>query len=282
MPTTSPEPGLPSGQETHQLREVAESFGTEADRYDRARPSYPEPLITRIAGAAPGPDVLDVGCGTGIAARQLQAAGCRVLGVDVDGRMVRLARERGLEAEVAPFETWDARGRRFDAVVAGQTWHWVDPVAGAARAAEVLRPGGRLALFWNVMQPPPAVADAFAEVYRRVLPQMAAVGAAGPALEAYAVMAGKASEGIEACGAFHEPERWRDDWERTYTREEWLDALPTFGGHSRLPAEQREELLAGMGAAVDALGGRFVLPYATVTVTTTLLTAPLTTPRTTA
>ncbi|MCW2935319.1 MAG: hypothetical protein JWM19_6281 [Actinomycetia bacterium] len=29
--------------------------------------------------------------------------------------------------------------------VAAQAWHWVDPVAGAAKAAVVLRPGGRLA-----------------------------------------------------------------------------------------------------------------------------------------
>ena len=25
------------------------------------------------------------------------------------------------------------------------------------------------------------------------------------------------------------------DWERTYTRDEWLDQVPTFGGHSQLP-----------------------------------------------
>ncbi|MGW3626958.1 methyltransferase domain-containing protein [Streptomyces sp. NPDC000880] len=30
---------------------------------------------------------LDVGCGTGIAARQFQAVGCRVLGVEPDARM---------------------------------------------------------------------------------------------------------------------------------------------------------------------------------------------------
>ena len=267
MPTTTSTPGPPSGQETHKLRQVAESFGTEADRYDRARPGYPDSLIARIAAASPGPDVLDVGCGTGIATRQFQAAGCRVLGVDVDERMAALARERGLEVEVSPFETWDARGRRFDAVVSAQTWHWIDPVEGAAKAAEVLRPGGRLALLWNVMQPSPPVADAFAEVYRKVLPQMQAVGAAGPALQAYDAMAAKAREGIEACGAFGEPERWQAGWERTYTREEWLDTVPTFGGQSLLPAEQREELLRQMGAAVDALGGEFVMPYVTIVLT---------------
>jgi hypothetical protein len=32
----------------------------------------------------------------------------------------------GLEVEVAAFETWDPAGRVFDAVIAGQAWHWVD------------------------------------------------------------------------------------------------------------------------------------------------------------
>jgi SAM-dependent methyltransferase len=33
--------------------------------------------------APSGPDVLDVGCGTGIGARQFQAAGCTVLGAEL-------------------------------------------------------------------------------------------------------------------------------------------------------------------------------------------------------
>ncbi len=100
------------------------------------------------------PGVLDVGCGTGIAARQFQAVGCRVLGVDPDARMVGLARRFGVKAEVAKFEDWDHAGQAFDAVIAGQAWHWVDPVAGAAKAAQVLRPVGRLAVFWNSFRPP--------------------------------------------------------------------------------------------------------------------------------
>src|ERR687884_1267424 len=108
-------PTLPS--EAHQARHIAESFGAEPDRYDRARPRYPDALVQRIVAASPGPDVLDVGCGTGIAARQFQAAGCAVLGVEPDARMADFARAHGLRVEVATFEAWEPARRRFDAVI---------------------------------------------------------------------------------------------------------------------------------------------------------------------
>ncbi|MEV6840209.1 class I SAM-dependent methyltransferase [Streptomyces sp. NPDC051133] len=254
---------------------MAESFGSDAERYDRTRPRYPRAMVDRIVAAGAGPDVLDVGCGTGIVARQFEAAGCRVLGVDVDARMADLARRRGLDAEVASFEVWDPAGRTFGAVVSGQTWHWVDPVAGAAKAAEVLRPRGLLALFWNAGQPLPELTEAFAEVYRRVLPgSLAARQGAASAVDGYAPFLAKAAGGIRETGAFTEPERWRFDWEHSYTRDEWLDQLPTQGAFTRLPRAELEEVLAGVGAAIDAAGGGFTMRYATLALAATRTDSP--------
>jgi SAM-dependent methyltransferase len=267
MPTLPPARGLGPENEPHRHREAAESFGSDPERYERARPRYPDAMVNRIVAASPGPDVLDVGCGTGIVARQLQAAGCRVLGVDPDARMADLARRHGVDVEVAAFEAWDPAGRDFDAVVAGQAWHWIDPVAGAAKAAQALRPGGRLAVFWNVFQPSPDVGEAFAAVYRRVLPDSPIYRRAMPGLEVYSVLFTRAADGMRQAGAFGEPEQWRFDWGRSYARDEWLDQLPTFGGHSQLPPAKLEELLAGVGAAIDAVGGSFTMPYTTVVVT---------------
>ncbi len=268
MVTIPPEPTPSPRPEAHQARPIAESFGSDAERYDRTRPRYPKALTDRIIAASPGPGVLDVGLGTGVSAQPFQADGCRVLGVEPDDRMAEFARHRGFEVEVATFEEWDPAGRRFDAVIAGQAWHWMDPVVGAAKAAELLHPGGRLAVFWNVFQPAPDLAEAFAGVYRQALPDLPVFAMAMPGLETYSRLFDKADDGIRASGeSFAEPERWQVDWERTYTKAEWLEQVPTFGGHSQFPPGKLEELLAGIGAAVDAAGSSFTMGYAAVAVT---------------
>lgn len=252
---------------TEQQRRAAGSFGADPDRYDRARPRYPEALLARIVVASPGTDMVDVGIGTGIAARQLRAVGGRVLGVEPDARMAEVARGLGVPVEVARFEDWEPAGRTFDAVVAGQAWHWIDPVAGPAKAAEALRPGGRLAAFWNVAEYPAGLGEAFAAVYRRAAPELAHYRNGMPGLAQYTAGFTRTADGIRSTGAFTEPEQWRADWEREYTRDEWLDVVPTAGDLSGLSPQQIAEVLAGIGGAIDAEGGAFTMGYAAVAVT---------------
>ena len=244
---------------------MAESFGTDAARYDRARPRYPQALIDRIVSASPGRKILDVGCGTGIVARQLQSAGCQVLGVEPDPRMAELARQFGVDVEPGKIEDWDPAGRLFDAVVAGQAWHWVEPVAGAAKAARALRPGGLLAVFWNGFQPPEVITQAFAEAFDRAVPD-APVKLSGlrSAQNSYSTMISNAVEGIEAAGGFGDSEQWRFEWQQVYTREEWLDQLPTVGCLTWARPEQVAEVLAAVGAALDGIGGDITVDYTTL------------------
>jgi SAM-dependent methyltransferase len=263
MVTIPPGPLFPSS-EPHHARHVAESFGSDPERYDRTRPRYPQALADRVIAASPGAEMLDVGIGTGVSALEFQARGCSVFGVEPDARMAELACRRGFEVEVAKFEEWDPDGRTFDTVISGQAWHWVDPVVGAAKAAEVLRPGGRLAVFWNVFQPPADLAETFAAIYQEVLPGSPFFRASVPGMDAYSSLFARVVDGVRQAGAFGEPERWEFGWQRDYSKDEWLEQVPTFGGHSNLPPGKLDELLTAIGTAVDAVGGRFTGGYTAV------------------
>ncbi|MGW0908665.1 class I SAM-dependent methyltransferase [Streptomyces sp. NPDC002853] len=274
MPTLPREQPGPSPVEPHQVRCMAQSFGADAQRYDQARPGYPDALVERILARSPEGepfDVLDVGCGTGIAARQFQAAGCAVLGVEPDARMADFARAHGLPVEVATFEDWESAGRTFDAVTAAQSWHWVDPVAGAMKAARVLRPGGRLAIFGHVYEPPAEVAEPFAAAYRRVAPDSPLNARPDQSsrrpLDPYQAGYARFADRIRETEQYDEPEQWRFDWQQLYTRDQWLDLLPTTGGLTQLRPEQLAEVLDAVGDAIDVLGGRFLMNYITLATT---------------
>jgi SAM-dependent methyltransferase len=246
---------------------IAESFGDDADRYDRARPRYPLALAAAVLDGAVGVEVLDVGIGTGISALPFRDAGAHVVGVEADARMAGLARSRGFEAEVSRFEDWEPGARVFDVVISGQTWHWIDPVAGAAKAASLLRPGGRIALFWNVGDPEPEIARAFADVYRSVDTGLPFTPWAAPTLDSYETIMARAVDGIDATGAFATPVRLRFDWgQATITRDAWLDQVPTMGGHSRIAADKLASLLEGLAQVIDAHGGSFTMSNATVAI----------------
>ena len=246
----------------HANRARAESFGAVAELYDRARPSYPAALVDALLSAG-ARSVLDVGCGTGIAAALFRARGCSVLGVEVDARMAALARTKGVAVEVAAFEHWEDRGRRFELLIAAQAWHWVEPTAGAARAAVVLADGGTIAAFWNLGEPPVHLRELLAPIYARFAPE----------LENNSVVLGRhqgrvdeTAAGLAACGAF-EPalERWFG-WTQTYNTAAWVDFLRTHSDHQTLSPAQLQGLLGAVAEAIESIGGSFEMAHETVLV----------------
>jgi SAM-dependent methyltransferase len=249
----------------------ARVFGSVAEQYDRARPSYPDAMLDDLV--TPGVTrVLDVGCGTGIAARLFVGRGCSVIGVEPDDRMAAQARAHGIDVDGSAFETWEPRGAPFDLVTAGQSWHWVDAARGTAKAAAVLRPGGRLALFWNISRHTEEVAAVFRAVYTRHAPEVlassVALGTATPR-SVTDVTENHHFVGIDAIDAFGSATV--REYERTvvHTTAEWLDQVATHSDHVLLDAAVRTALLADLTAALRDLDGELPVTYVTTLVTAT-------------
>ena len=244
-------------------RSRAESFGNVAELYDRARPTYPPELVDWLL-ADGARRVLDIGCGTGIAGALFAARGCDVTGVEVDARMAAVAQTKGLDVEVASFERWGDRGRRFELAISAQAWHWIEPRAGAAKAATVLSEGGRIACFWNLGDPPAALRERLDPVYDRLGPQDASLtvvlGRTGHRGEDTAVA-------LDDSRLFEPAEIRRFNWSRTYCADEWVQLIATHSDHQALGEARLRALCDAVGAEIDAIGGSFEYPYETVLVT---------------
>jgi ubiquinone/menaquinone biosynthesis C-methylase UbiE len=129
-------------------------FDEVAAEYDRRRPAYPAELIDRaclVAGIGRGDHVLEIGCGTGQLTRGLLARGLHVTALEPGQSLLALARQNlesagEVEYVNAQFEDALLPGEQFHAVFSASAFHWVDPEVSWQKAADVLVPGGTLAL----------------------------------------------------------------------------------------------------------------------------------------
>ncbi len=125
-------------------------FGEAAAAYERGRPEYPVEVIDWLLQDHPR-TVVDVGAGTGKLTRAFIGRADAVVAVEPDPVMRAALAERlpGTAVLAGTGEALPLPDHYADLVVAGQAWHWVDPVRGSAEVARVLRPGGSLGLVWN-------------------------------------------------------------------------------------------------------------------------------------
>jgi SAM-dependent methyltransferase len=229
--------------------ERARDFGRIADLYERVRPGY---LHAAIEWALPpeARDVLDAGVGTGKLSDAIVPTGRRVTAADPDAGMLAVlaAKHPGVPTVVASAEDLPFPDESFDAAVFGQSWHWIDPVRGGEEVGRVLRPGGVLALFWNLRDArEPWVAE-LAGVLGHLSADEQLLAAGDPPVGAPLVPAGSQ--------VF--------DWTDELDVDTLVDLAATHGFVLAAPEDERRRMLDGVRALGERIAnpaGRITLPY---------------------
>ncbi len=171
-------------------------FSDRAAAYVQHRPSYPTSAIDHILippapSTRPGPaerweggvggvsspatsiesatrllTIADIGAGTGISSRLLADRGHRVLAIEPNAAMRAAAEPHELVTAIdATAEDTTLPDASIDVIVCAQAFHWFRPREAVAEFARILRPGGRLALMWNVRDDSdPLTADLWAAI----------------------------------------------------------------------------------------------------------------------
>ncbi|WP_438352517.1 class I SAM-dependent methyltransferase [Microbacterium sp. CJ88] len=229
----------------------AADFDPVAGVYAAARPSYPAAAVDVLLDGA-GPDVVDVGAGTGLFTRLLRGAGRSIIAIEPSAGMLRelVAALPDVRAVQGTGERMPLPDASADVVVFAQAWHWVEPVAASAEAARVLRPGGRLGLVWNLRDE--------REEWVRAL---------GTAMRADGDHFRGAVEDPVVSPPFGEPERFLAAWTRMVTADELLADVRSRSYFALLePAAQRAviaDVESVLAARAPEDGERHALPYVT-------------------
>ena len=151
---------------------AAEGFSKQAEAYARGRPEYPAallPWLTEAFGIEPAHQLLDLGAGTGKFTRLLAQTGARVSAVEpVDAMRAQLTQALpDVAALPGTAESIPLPDASLDVVVCAQAFHWFSTLAAMREIHRVLKPGGKLALVWNVRD---ESVDWVAEITRLITP----------------------------------------------------------------------------------------------------------------
>jgi SAM-dependent methyltransferase len=233
---------------------LRETFGEDAELYDRMRPVYPAAVfddVAELGGLRAGAKVLEVGPGTGQATRALAKRGFRVTAVELSPGMARVCRRRcaGLDVrvEVGAFEDWPTT-ETYDLVFAATAFHWIDPAVRSAKSAGALRAGGVLATVRteHIAGGTAAFFEAVQRCYERWDP------ATPPGLTLQPADAIPLElDDIRSSGLFEEPTFRRHEWEQTYSIAEYRDLLLTYSGHRALRSDLQRGLLECITACAN-------------------------------
>lgn len=231
---------------------AAAGFASAAEVYERARPSYPAEAVAWLVertGLGPGKTVLDVAAGTGKLTRLLVPSGARVVAVEPIAEMRALV--EGVEAVEGTAESLPFDDASADVVTVAQALHWFDLDRALPELHRVLRPGGWLAVVWNMRD----LAD---PVQRGVEDLLAPLRAEIPQQQL-----GTWREPLARSPLFGDGELRHFRHEQQFTADDLCARVASTSFVAAMTPVERDALLARVRAVVHGRPEPFPFPYQT-------------------
>ena len=235
---------------------AAAGFGSAADVYERARPSYPEEAMQWIAectGLGRGSVVADVGAGTGKLTRLLVSMHARVIAVEPIEAMRAILLETVAGAEVlnGVAEALPLEDESVDVVTVAQAFHWFDHAVAIPELHRVLRRGGYLVLIWNSR-------DMTDELQRSLEELLAPLRESVPYQ-----LGGKWREPLSASGLFGPPQEAQFAIAQQMTTAGVCERVTSTSFVAAMTTAEREVLLDQVRALTAGRDEPFAFPYVT-------------------
>lgn len=133
-----------------EFRQRRNKFGLLSDDYSKFRRGYPEKVFEIIKSKLKNnKTALDVGCGTGIATKEISKFCESVIGTDKEEEMLERARDYAPNCKfiIAPAEQLPFENSSFDLLIVAQAFHWFDQKKALKEFKRVLKNNGLLVIF---------------------------------------------------------------------------------------------------------------------------------------
>jgi SAM-dependent methyltransferase len=133
------------------------TFNKDAERYHNYRPHYPQALFDKLihdTNLTPSSRLLEIGPGTGQATESMAKYGCDITAIELGSDLADKARSvlkkyQNVKVLTGAYEDTELPSSYFDLIYSATAFHWIQPEVRFKKSAELLKPGGYLAVIYS-------------------------------------------------------------------------------------------------------------------------------------